>query len=488
ALLALAAILLAAGLRFVALEADFPAGLDWSADLYTDEGWYSGNASAWAITGQWYIPGDFNSAINLPVFPLFQAASFRLLGVSLASARLTEALFSLALLGLAYALARRLAGPLTAILAALLLSTSFTLFAFSRLALLEIPLTVFVLASLLLALSTRRRPLALGFSAACFAAAVLTKTTALPLLPALLYAAWCGASDANGQTRDKLASVLAVLAGATGLLLAYNVLAYIRFPVDYVYFNTANVTPRGEWTPFFVLQAAARILYNGLVLDKLMYPLALGLLPIFLLAFRSFRRDRLVILAIVWFAGYAGYLAIRGYLPPRYYLPLAVPVALVFSRMVGFGSEWLRRGRRQVAWLPLAAAAGIAALNLAAIFGYLSAPRYTFRDLGRDLARRAAQSPIPGGGRPTLLGNLANTLSISSGLPSINTELGPKGLAWKVQRYQPEYFVSLGEEKDVLNRLGAFYQVQELAIYDVFDNYIRGKQVHLYRLLAPAGG
>ncbi len=41
------------------LTADFPAGVDWSESLYTDEGWYAGGAITHTLTGTWIVPGDF---------------------------------------------------------------------------------------------------------------------------------------------------------------------------------------------------------------------------------------------------------------------------------------------------------------------------------------------------------------------------------------------------------------------------------------------
>lgn len=59
------------------------------------------------------------------MFPLIQMASFRLLGVSLFSARLTPAPFSVAMSGLVVLLVRRFADPITALLAVVLLATNF---------------------------------------------------------------------------------------------------------------------------------------------------------------------------------------------------------------------------------------------------------------------------------------------------------------------------------------------------------------------------
>src|ERR1700724_1292821 len=89
-----AAIFLA--LHAVHLSADFPnhsPWMDWAK--YTDEGWYGDAAIRHFQRGRWYIPGDFNPAAALPVWPLLESVVFRFTGVSLESARaLTVGIFA----------------------------------------------------------------------------------------------------------------------------------------------------------------------------------------------------------------------------------------------------------------------------------------------------------------------------------------------------------------------------------------------------------
>src|SRR5271170_469062 len=105
-LLLFAAIFLA--LHAVHLNADFPnhsPWMDWSK--YTDEGWYGDGAIRHFQRGYWYVPGDFNPAAALPVWPLLEAVLFRFTEVSLSAARgLTVAIFGL-ILAASYLLLRR---------------------------------------------------------------------------------------------------------------------------------------------------------------------------------------------------------------------------------------------------------------------------------------------------------------------------------------------------------------------------------------------
>src|ERR1700722_5770167 len=90
------------------LNADFPnhsPWMDWAK--YTDEGWYGDPAIRYFQRGHWYVPGDFNPAAALPVWPLLEAALFRFTGVNLVAARaLTVGIFGL-ILATSYLLLRR---------------------------------------------------------------------------------------------------------------------------------------------------------------------------------------------------------------------------------------------------------------------------------------------------------------------------------------------------------------------------------------------
>jgi len=80
----------------VHLKADFPnysPWMDWSK--YTDEGWYGNAAIEHYLRGHWFVPGDFNPAVALPVWPLMEAAVFHFTGVSVVAVRaLTVAVFA----------------------------------------------------------------------------------------------------------------------------------------------------------------------------------------------------------------------------------------------------------------------------------------------------------------------------------------------------------------------------------------------------------
>jgi len=216
--LLVAAIFLA--LHAVHLNADFPnhsPWMDWAK--YTDEGWYGDAAIRHFQRGRWYIPGDFNPAVALPVWPLLESLVFRFTGVSLQSARaLTVGIFagillvSYLLLSRCHSLSQSVRGrhrsSSAPAIAVLLLAVSPFCYAFSRLAILE-PLLVLLTLLAMLAVSwahpyeaTAHRGAASGWRTRIRYIApilalglllplmVLTKTTAIFVLPAIAWLLW----------------------------------------------------------------------------------------------------------------------------------------------------------------------------------------------------------------------------------------------------------------------------------------------------------
>src|SRR5215469_14430626 len=151
-----------AALHAFHLSADFPNHSPWYHDWakYTDEGWYGNAAIRAHLLGHWYLKGDFNPAVALPVWPFLEWLLFFATGVTIEAARGLVVAFFFANLGLSYLLLRARGPRWMALLALTLLVTSPFLYCFSRLAILEPLLTTLTLAALNLAvrLERQRRP------------------------------------------------------------------------------------------------------------------------------------------------------------------------------------------------------------------------------------------------------------------------------------------------------------------------------------------
>ena len=375
-----------AALHAMHLRADFPNHSPWMFDWakYTDEGWY-GNAAVRAhLFGNWYMVGDFNPAVVVPVWPLLEWVVFCFTGVTIEAARALAMAVFFVNLALSYALLRARGdgqsragasgeehaarqgseqgseqgsrtGPRTgsrtgsrwaALLAVTLLVTSPFLYCFSRLAILEPLMTAWVLAALNLAVRLpkmrgpnmrgegTRWPLVGAAGVGVLAVlAALTKTTAIFLLPAL---AWAMAAPLWKTRRLAIACVAAAGAAfAAGCGLWMAVIIRLHLPADFRYYFFVNNYPRpAEWYwPAVSLWWSA----HGLLwADKVLAPLAGVIVPAALFL-RGERGRRLLFdpvfgASVLGVAGMVLFMTYQNHPQPRYFAPAAFFVVFVVAR------------------------------------------------------------------------------------------------------------------------------------------------------------
>jgi hypothetical protein len=328
--------------------------------------------------------------------------------------------------------------------------------------------SLLVISLAIAAAADRPNPGRLLLSGLTFSLAVLTKTTALFALPALIFIAW----DERQTFREGILFSLILLGIISAILLAHYTWANQAYPEDYLYFNSLNLEPRILLTVQGIGRDLLRTLWHGRVIGPLLYPLTLLLLPIFLFTLEKFRRNRLVIASILWMTAYVFTLSIRGYLPPRYYVTLSLPVVMLISIIA---IDRLRPSRLSLL-LPLVLGL-IGAVNIYQIIDYLRSPRFSLVEAAADIKRRVES--LDG----TLMGGMANTLSLATSLPSINSKMGTGDLKWRVNRYSPTHYVSVGLDHETIEQLREMGDLVQLESYDVFGNYNNGRQVQLYRLI-----
>lgn len=521
-LLLLAAALLI-GARFWNLEADMPLSLTRSGMPYTDEGWYNSNAYNFVRFGQWHMPLSLNLGVNLPVYALMQIVGLKFLGPSLGSARAVVVVCSLVLILAGHLWLRRDLSRRAAWLFTLLAGTNFFLFGYSRLALLEIPLALFILLSFYAALTpaARRPRLSAALSSLACAAAMLTKSTAMPMLPVALYVLW--RRDPNRRQRVVCCALfVAIQAAVVG---GYYVAAARLWPEDTRNFLIHNFASGGTWLAQFIpttpaalppesdadiaathppladdeepapsstpspaarehwLYVQLRSCYATLRVGILSDPLLCGGAAVFgalaLLLSRDLRRNLLVQSTLLWLTGYFVLVVFKHYWPFRYYVPVIVLV-LVLS-----AAAWEALARRGSIALP-----GLFALVLLASVGaslyrtgwYLSTPRFSWMEMARDVDRTVRREA---GDDATLLGNGATMVTMATGLHGIEDRRGLGTLERRVRHYRPGYYLVRGDlpadrVQPVLDKL---YSMELLKRYDVFGNYLNREDARLYRLI-----
>ncbi|HVS64870.1 MAG TPA: hypothetical protein VMT85_15355 [Thermoanaerobaculia bacterium] len=320
-------VLACTGLRLVHLEADTPIGVGTgSMGLYIDEGYKTLDARNTVLFGtQRWHPQDryhgWRGASPLTHWPF--VASFRILGVELGSARLVSILYFLLFL-LLYAFVGARERPMAHRLAGLLLLTvSYVLFFFSRVALIEVAITTASYGALFLLRSPRMRRPELAFLLVCVLAAVATfdiKRSALlyfvPIVTGLVVAAalddrWAG-----------LARRWAPAAFAFLLLVAYLARAAWTWRIELAPAASFRKLFLNPMTTSRTPDAEASVLLVCLGLLCALHLLALR--P------REVLSDpyRCALLAMALLA--PALLALFAYTPLRYYVPILPAYVLLF--------------------------------------------------------------------------------------------------------------------------------------------------------------
>ena len=489
-------------LHFPHIRADFPNHSPWMDESkYTDEGWYANAAMRHFVNGHWYLRGDFNPAVALPVWPLLLAGVFHFTGVSLAAARITV----LAILGvnllLVFALLRACAPLWVAMTAVSLLVTNPFLYAFSRLALLEPLATCFLLVSWMLALRLRPAPAqktvllptAIGLSLCLL---VLTKTTGLFLIPSTLFLVVAAERFRPGPSLRALAAVAAP--AIVPWCAWYFLLVRPHYLVDFRYLFEANSWPKPAGLAGHLL-AWWWAFRGALWISKLLCGLACGLAAA--LCFPALRghnhsiadgrepgefwRHPLVGASLLAIGGTIVFVGISNHPQPRYYETAAYPLACLLA----LGSRALAgAGNLPARLLRPAAMAGLAGACLAGsmqIVSYLRFPEYSWLDAAQGLAHIIRSTP---GNNRRLLSISGDEIQLMTGIPAICDDFGTWDLPYRIHNYRPGWFAVWNEaDQGTLDDLQTQYSLERVRQFRALDDPDRDVLI-LYRLapLPPA--
>ncbi len=509
----LAAIVTFAVLHGLNLRADFPNHTVWSGDWakYTDEGWYSSAAIRAHLLGHWYLKGDLNPAVALPVWPFLEWILFFFTGVSLEAARgLAIAGFFLNLL-LSYLLLRTSVSRWAALLAVTFVVTSPFFYCFSRLAILEPFLMVFTLAALNLAvrLNRMRRPLWGAFAVGIlFTIMMLTKTYAAFLIPSL---AWAIAWPLRG--RPRLARKCLLAGGATlvaGYLLWLVLIVSQGFFGDYKFFFTTNhyLRPHEFYWP---LVAFWWSFHAGLWADQVLVPLAgivvLGALVSALVAWRSpsglvgqslaalARRlflDPVFGASIIAGAGTIAFMTYQNHPQPRYFTVTAFFCFFLAAQGAAALLELAAASTGRLRLLLGGAGVTVIAVSLVAVAAngaqtliYVTHPEYTFVNAVDHLTQYIDAHP---NGRRLLVSISGDQIMLATHLPAICDDYGTMPLTEKLGIYQPGWYAAWNElDPDTLADLHTRYSLEQVAAWPAFDDSDRNL-LFLFKLDPLAGG
>lgn len=469
--------------RFYSLTADFPNESPWLVDQakFTDEGWWANAAVAHTLTGHWFVRGDYNPAVALPVWPFLLSLVFDWSGVSIVAARALNVTFSLATLGVVFLLVRRFTNQtstkLAPVLAVLLLAASPFAFAFSRLAILD-TLVVLEFCVLLLAASyaSQKRVGILAGLALLVTVMVLTKTTAVLLLPAVFWMAW---SAMGRRPVALLHGFLSIAVAPAALLQGYGRLVSAwGYGGDYRYFFDVNAMPALDWRQ--TVATLSDFIQNCFWIDRVLYPVGVAILVLALAWKRKLWGNPLFTACWIALGMQAAFIFRRQEdYAPRYFLvmlaPLVIVVALTFA-------ELRMRAAKIAAVLMVAMAASFVA-NAAMIGHFLMHRDYDLRDAANSIATIVRAHPEQ---RMLVMGASANQISLMTGLASINDGYGTEPSEVKVETYKPGWYLEWNDAPPEGDEFPG-YSFKKMGSYPVFDDGDRTTLI-LYELVHSGGG
>jgi hypothetical protein len=500
-----------AALHALHLSADFPNHTPWVHDWakYTDEGWYGNAAIRAHLFGNWYIPGDFNPAPAVPVLPFLEWVLFFFTGVSFSAARGLAVAFFFANLLLTYLLLRTRAPHWAAFLALTLMVTSPFLYCFSRLAILEPLLTTLMLAALNLAVRLRQFRHRIAASIAIgvlFTLMLLTKTTAIFLIPALGWAVlatlWEKSPNRavsrlwNRRTAGRCAFAVSgaflltfglwmVLVVRLGLLADYKYLFYIN---NYIKPHNWSWPLVSFWWSF----------HGSLWVDHILIPLA-GVLfagavvGVLFLKRNSWMRQLLLDpvygSSILAMAGYILFMTYQNHPQPRYYAVIAVfsfvSIAMGMDALLS-QSGWPRR----LGWIAIAACALAAAANGAWTLSYAMHPEYSFITAVHQLADYIDHHPNR---NRQLVSISGDEISLETHLPVLCDDFGTPtptypDLVTKLAVRQPGWWATWNDiDPGTLEDIHTHFSLEQVASFRAFDDSDRNVLV-LFKLHPLLGG
>jgi len=493
------------------LRADFPNNTPWISDWakYTDEGWY-GNAAVRAhLSGNWYLRGDFNPAPAVPVWPLLEWVLFSFTGVSIEAARGLAVGFFFANLLLSYWFLRARGPRWMALLAVTFLVTSPFLYCFSRLAILEPMLTAFTLAALNLAVRLplfRRKVLASAGIGVLFTLMMLTKTTAVFLLPAIGWALLAPLWPQRRLAVRCAVGAAGAFAATFGLWMALVIHAGLLRDYEYLFVVNKYSKPAEFYWPLLSLWWS---FHGGLWVDRILIPVA-GLIPLCAaVAWRSCWSRRLWLdpafgASLLAVAGYIGFMTYQNHPQPRYYAVVvffsffvaAMGIEALLSgpgtkalaglsgqaEDVGGGEPWpawMRNGAAVLGFAFTGAAMVAACLGGEWTAGLALRPEYTLVPAARKLTSYIDQHP---NGKRLLLSISGDEISMITHLPAICDDFGTEDLVSKLRDYEPGWFATWNEfDPGTLEDIHSRYSVEQVATFHALDHPDRNMLV-LFKL------
>lgn len=312
---------------------------------------------------------------------------------------------------------------------------------------------------------------------------VLTKNTMIFAIPLLGYLAWL-----HGRNqRESLILTAASLILTLSIVAGYQVAARVLFPEDTAYFAQLNLDSRMHESVYHWLTRIPHVIFavKSLGTSFVLICTLMTLTALFISDW--FRRHPFTHILIGYICLYVGVLTLVSYSPPRYYLPLIVPLSvlcaiscLVLTKSIN-ESKW--KDVFGLSVTPFIMVVGLLFSGSWQITSYLSKPSYSFHQMAQEVGNIIEKRE----GRVAdvvLFGTIADSVSIESGTFPVNAILGTNTLDWKLKTFRPRYLI-LNIDEGIVEAVelnGG--HVEKLASWDVYGNYYgNGQQVKLMHVV-----
>jgi len=391
-------------------------------------------------------------------------------------------MFFFANLVLSYLLLRTSGPRWMALLALTLLVTSPFLYCFSRLAILEPMLTSFTLGALNLAvrLPRLRRPVwASVWIGLLFTLMMLTKTTAIFLLPALGWAVLLPLWQ-NRKLAERCAlAATGTFAATFGLWIALVVRAGLLADYKYLFFVNKYIKPPEFYWPVVSFWWS---FHGGLWISPILIPLA-GLVVVGALAAgtvwagrnrwgRGLLMDPVFGASVLAAGGYIFFMTYQNHPQPRYFAVVAFFCFFVVVQGAGAllsqADPMRTRWTRWAGWGIVALAAGVAGVQGVRTANYATHPEYTFVNAAWELTHYIDEHP---NGKRLLVSISGDEITLVTHLPTICDDFGTEDLAPKLADYQPGWYATWNDlDPGTLEDLHNHYSLEQVGSFLAFDD------------------
>ena len=343
---------------------------------------------------------------------------------------------------------------------------------------------------------------------ALFTLMMLTKTTAVFLLPSIGWALLAPLWPKRKLAVRSAAAAAGAFVATFGLWMAMVIHAGLLRDYEYLFVVNKYPKPAEFCWPLLSLWWS---FHGGLWVDRILIPLA-GLVPVCaVLAWRSGWSRRLVrdpafVASLLAVAGYIGFMTYQNHPQPRYYavvaffafFVLAMGIEALLSAAWGNGlggrggqaeavtggepkpsPAWGRNGTAALGLVLMGGAAVAVCLNGEWTAGLAMRPEYTLVPAAQKLTSYIDQHP---NGKRLLLSISGDEISMITHLPAICDDFGTQDLVSKLRDYEPGWFATWNDlDPGTLEDIHSRYSLEQLATFHALDHPDRNMLV-LFKL------